>query len=159
MAGISAPRGRVAQLDSLRALAVGGVLFAHFVPAGHPLAALHLLPWGSLGVQLFFVLSGTLITGILLGCKAEVEATRQSVGFSLRRFYARRCLRIFPAYYATLLLTAFTLWPVVRESLPWHLVYASNFYVVRQGGWPDTVAHLWTLSVEEIGRASCRERV
>src|SRR3990172_5011715 len=125
------PQSRVAQLDSLRALAVGGVLYAHFVPAGHPLAALHVLPWGALGVQLFFVLSGLLITGILLACKRGIESGRQSLGFSLRRFYARRTLRIFPAYYLTLALTTATLWPVVRETLPWHVAYASNFYLAR----------------------------
>jgi peptidoglycan/LPS O-acetylase OafA/YrhL len=143
------PQSRVAQLDSLRALAVGGVLYAHFVPDAHPLAALHLLPWGALGVQLFFVLSGFLITGILLACKTEVETGQQSVGFSLRQFYARRFLRIFPAYYLTLALTAATLWPVVRETLPWHLAYASNFYLVNLGDWRAPISPLWTLSVEE----------
>jgi peptidoglycan/LPS O-acetylase OafA/YrhL len=141
--------GRLRQLDALRAVAVGGVLFAHFVPAGHPLAALHWLPWGDLGVQLFFVLSGFLITGILLGCQREVDAGRQSVAFSLRQFYVRRCLRIFPAYYLTLGLTSLSLWPIVRETLPWHAGYASNFYLASLGAWRDTVSHLWTLSVEE----------
>ncbi len=143
------PESRVAQLDSLRALAVGGVLYAHLVPGAHPLAALHLLPWGALGVQLFFVLSGFLITGILLTLKAEIEAGRQSLGFSLRCFFARRFLRIFPVYYLTLALTAATFWPVVRETLPWHLGYASNFYLAGLGAWRDPISPLWTLSVEE----------
>ena len=146
---MGASESRVAQLDSLRALAVGGVLYAHFVPAGHPLAALHVLPWGALGVQLFFVLSGFLITGILLSCKRGIESGQQSLGFSLRRFYARRTLRIFPAYYLTLALTATTLWPVVRETLPWHLAYASNFYLASLGSWREPISPLWTLSVEE----------
>jgi peptidoglycan/LPS O-acetylase OafA/YrhL len=141
--------GRLGQLDALRAVAVGGVLFAHVVPGGHPLAALHWLPWGELGVQLFFVLSGFLITGILLECRADLDAGRQSLGFSLRRFYARRCLRIFPAYYLTLALTSLTLWPTVRETFAWHAVYASNFYLAARGSWHSPVSHLWTLSVEE----------
>ncbi len=140
---------RIGQLDSLRALAVGGVLYAHFVPAGHPLAALHVLPWGALGVQLFFVLSGFLITGILLGCRNDIERGAMSIGSSLGRFYARRTLRIFPAYYLTLALTAATLWPVVRETLPWHVAYASNFYLARLGEWRPPISPLWTLSVEE----------
>lgn len=87
------------QLDALRAFAVFGVLLAHFFPS-FPLT--HWLDTGSLGVQLFFVLSGFLITGILLRLKEEIKAETSTPGFAIRRFYIRRFLRIFPIYYLTI---------------------------------------------------------
>jgi peptidoglycan/LPS O-acetylase OafA/YrhL len=68
----------------------------------------------------------------------------------LSAFYARRFLRIFPAYYAALLAAALLGLPLVRESLPWHLAYLSNHYIAARGSWPDApVCHLWSLAVEE----------
>ena len=88
------------ELDGLRALAVSSVLFAHFFPLKYQLS----LPFGSAGVQLFFVLSGFLITSILLRSK-DVKLSK-----SLKNFYARRFLRIFPLYYLVLGLCAFVGW-------------------------------------------------
>ena len=127
------------ELDGLRALAVGSVLFAHFVPVKYQLA----LPFGSAGVQLFFVLSGFLITSILLRSKDETLST------SLKNFYARRFLRIFPLYYLALALCAFTGWMSWGEDLHWHVFYMSNVYISKLGHWPDIGGHLWSLSVEE----------
>ena len=141
------PSDHLVQLDGLRALAVFLVLIQHFVPQGHIL--LKPAVWGTVGVQLFFVLSGFLITQILLGCRCNVEAGRSSVGFSLRRFYARRFLRIFPLFYASLIvLTVFDI-GVVRETLWWHVGYLSNVYLSIRGSMHGTVTHFWTLSVEE----------
>nr|MBA3570250.1 acyltransferase [Pyrinomonadaceae bacterium] len=81
------------QLDSLRAFAVLAVLIGHF--AGVPIAIQ--------GVQLFFVLSGFLITSILLDCKSQIDGQDGRRAFLLRQFYIRRFLRIFPPYYALLL--------------------------------------------------------
>jgi peptidoglycan/LPS O-acetylase OafA/YrhL len=136
--------GHRPQLDGLRALAVFGVLLAHT------------MPWlqerfdvGLAGVRLFFVLSGFLITGILLRARADAEAAGATRGRILFAFYARRFLRIFPAYYGVLLLVAAIDLPLVRETLGWHLAYLSNFYAY-QAGWPQTyLGHLWSLSVEE----------
>jgi peptidoglycan/LPS O-acetylase OafA/YrhL len=85
------------QLDALRAFAVGAVLIHHFI-AGHLPAILNKVPWGFLGVRLFFVLSGFLITGILLRSRHDVEASGIGRMFVARQFYARRFLRIFPLY-------------------------------------------------------------
>src|SRR5437764_8252449 len=83
----------IKQLDALRAFAVGSVMVAHYFPTLNRFGE-----WGAMGVNLFFVISGFLITEILLKCKKEVE-TDQSIRLTLRKFYARRFLRIFPLYY------------------------------------------------------------
>ena len=134
---------RMPQLDALRAFAVLGVFTNHWLPAG-----VAVLPWGNLGVQLFFVLSGFLITGILLDVR-EKTRTAYTIGVGLRRFYARRFLRIFPLFYATLAVGWIIGLPNIRASLPWHAVYASNFYVAFVNHTPGEASHLWTLAAEE----------
>lgn len=132
------------QLDALRAFAVGGVLLHHFLPVSTRVA-----PFGALGVKLFFVLSGFLITGILLQGKALIESGGQSVAYTLRQFYIRRFLRIFPLFYFVLLLAALLNIYPTRETLPWHLFYLSNVYITATGDWPGALSPFWTLAVEE----------
>lgn len=135
------PRGdRLPQLDGLRAVAIGLVLVHHLLPlpTGTP-------PLGHVGVSLFFVLSGFLITRILL------DGRGGGLGEQFKAFYARRALRILPPYFALL----GVLWLVgvrhIDDRLPWHAAYLSNWLftdgkVLRQGGLDR---HLWSLSVEE----------
>jgi len=133
------------QLDGLRAIAVLLVCWHHWMPKRYHLG----INWGSTGVDLFFVLSGFLITGILLQCRRYHEQGRQSVGFTARRFYARRFLRIFPLYYAVLALAsvALTLEPGILVSL-W--TYTFNLYAGTRGMLSGTlVSHFWSLAVEE----------
>ncbi|MCU7817014.1 MAG: acyltransferase [Candidatus Thiodiazotropha sp. (ex Rostrolucina anterorostrata)] len=129
------------QLDGLRAFAVMAVMVHHFLEGPGEL--------GHFPVRLFFVLSGFLITGILLNCRRLAEGGVQSKGYSIRQFYARRFLRIFPLYYMVIVVA----WSMgvsdVREALFWHLSYLSNFYFARIGWYPAATAHLWSLSVEE----------
>jgi peptidoglycan/LPS O-acetylase OafA/YrhL len=134
------------QLDSLRAIAVIGVMLHHFWPEGEVLIG---LTTGFLGVQLFFVLSGFLITGILLRARDVVSAGLQSTNTEIRRFYIRRFLRIFPLFYGMLAVTWIVGLPEVRDSLPWHLAYATNVYFVHIEDWHGSVSHLWSLAVEE----------
>lgn len=126
---------RKGQLDSLRAFAVMLVLYAHFWNEGTVA--------GTDGVYLFFVLSGYLITGVLLRARGSATA--------LRRFYLRRTLRIFPIYYLTLALAWLINLGGIRRSILWHLCYLSNIWFARQKSWADPwpADHLWTLSVEE----------
>ena len=128
------------QLDGLRAFAVAGVVAHHYMDG-----------LGSLGyfsVRLLFVLSGFLITGILLKCRYLVEAGIQSRARSMRQFYVRRFLRIFPLYYAVLGVAWLMRVPDVREALLWHVSYLSNFHFIKLGWFPATTAHLWALSIE-----------
>jgi peptidoglycan/LPS O-acetylase OafA/YrhL len=138
------PRTHLLGLNGIRALAVLGVLWHHAGPAAG-VQAIHLN--GFLGVDLFFVLSGLLITGLLL---QEQAATGR---IALAKFYVRRSLRIFPLYYAVL--AALSLYFVLsagassqREAflreLPWQLSYTSNWVPIH-----SMLAISWSLSTEE----------
>lgn len=135
-------------IDGLRAVAVVAVVGYHAAPA--------LVPGGFVGVDVFFVISGYLITSIIL-------AERDADSFSIWRFYARRVRRLFPALIlvltATLLLGWYYLIPHEFRSLGWHLVsgaaYFINFTLRGESGYFDTevdqkpLLHLWSLAVEE----------
>jgi peptidoglycan/LPS O-acetylase OafA/YrhL len=140
----AAPRPHLVQLDALRAFAVLGVLVSHFM---HDTPRLRVGgPWG---VRLFFVLSGFLITGILLECRAAIARDGGGVAFTLRQFYARRALRIAPVYYATLLAAWLLGVPAVREGLWWHVAYLSNLHFALTDSWHAPLSHFWSLAVEE----------
>jgi peptidoglycan/LPS O-acetylase OafA/YrhL len=131
------------ELDGLRCLAVGTVMIAHFSPTLSRYA-----DWGSLGVRLFFVLSGFLITLALLRARDRHEpgATRPR---ALRQFFVRRIFRLWPLYFASLL-AAYGLHVAGAESsLWWHLTFATNQYVFLHQHWPDLLSHFWTLAVEQ----------
>jgi peptidoglycan/LPS O-acetylase OafA/YrhL len=133
------------QLDGLRAIAVLLVCWHHWMPRRYHLG----INWGSTGVDLFFVLSGFLITGILLACRRALEQGRQSVGFTARRFYARRFLRIFPLYYAVLAVASvgLALEPAILVSL-W--TYTFNLVGAWKGALSGRlISHFWSLAVEE----------
>jgi len=134
------------QLDALRAFAVFGVLFHHMVNNKTKLLPFNL---GLIGVDLFYVLSGFLITGILLNNKIRIDNGNGSILVSVKSFFARRTLRILPIYYLTLLVAYIFSVAPVRETVWWHLCYATNFYIAQTGSWPGSVSHLWSLAVEE----------
>ncbi|MFB2973380.1 acyltransferase family protein [Aerosakkonema sp. BLCC-F183] len=131
------------QLDALRAIAVLGVLVYHWLPK--ELFLNSKLEWGILGVKLFFVLSGFLITGILLKCRDKIELYGQNTGELVRKFYIRRFLRLLPIYYLILFLTIISVsgW---NFSYFWHFTYTSNIYYAFNK-W-DVNSPFWTLSVE-----------
>ncbi|EMR04657.1 acyltransferase family protein [Cesiribacter andamanensis] len=129
----------IRSLDGLRALAVTLVMLFHF----------QLLDSGWIGVQIFFVLSGFLITRILL------QEKKQELGFYLKRFYWRRSLRIFPLYFTYLLLiTGVFMLVQMPESalgkLPYLYTYTFNFTRLSPE-WTHSplFTHFWSLSVEE----------
>jgi peptidoglycan/LPS O-acetylase OafA/YrhL len=132
------------QLDSMRAVAVMGVLLMHLAPA-----LVEPLGLGIIGVKPFFVLSGFLITGILLRGRRRVEEGRLTRGALLGGFLVNRTLRLWPLLLAALLCAAVLDVGSVRETFFWHAGYLSNFYMYRQGGWDGPASHLWSLSVEE----------
>jgi peptidoglycan/LPS O-acetylase OafA/YrhL len=134
----AAMRDHMPQLDGLRTLAVAAVVLSHWKPETSKT-----FPWGHLGVQTFFVLSGLLITGILLRCRDT------DLRLTLRSFYARRFLRIFPLYYVVVIGAAILEVPHAREMLPYHLTYTSNFAAFWREEWFGHTSHFWTLAVEE----------
>ena len=132
----------IKQLDALRAFAVGSVMVGHYFPTLNRFGE-----WGAMGVNLFFVISGFLITEILLKCKKEVE-NGQSIRLTLRQFYARRFLRIFPLYYLVISISFLFNFSDVRHELWWYLTYTVNYYGLVTGKWIG-LPHFWTLALEE----------
>lgn len=137
---------RVRSLDGLRAIAVLLVIASHsfdldwMEPAG-----VSFLNPGPMGVRLFFVLSGLLITGILIRARQEASS-RMGVW---RAFMARRALRILPAAYVVLAVAWLAGVPGMRQHGWWHVSYLSNVLFARQGDYDDGLAHFWSLAVEE----------
>lgn len=136
------------EIDGLRALAVLPVILFH--------AGFAAFSGGFVGVDVFFVISGYLITGIIL---AEREAGR----FSLLRFYERRARRILPALFVVVAATLMVAWcwlmPGHMKALSTSVLavcgYASNVLFASESGYFDTAAelkpllHTWSLGVEE----------
>ena len=134
------------QLDGLRALAVLAVCFDHWDISA--LRYFRWIEWGHLGVWLFFVLSGFLITDILLKSKTPIEAGERGTWDSARVFYIRRFLRILPIYYLTLLVTGIFVHDV-RRLMVWHVTYTTDFWTaLHPGDYPYGI-HFWTLGIEE----------
>ena len=137
------------QLDSLRFFAVLGVLVSHYwIPQGLPWLMAD-MDWGWIGVHLFFVLSGFLITGILLDCRQMAEASSQPLLFYVRQFYVRRFLRIFPIYYLVIGIAIVWNFPQARELWGWLVSYTANIYITVQNSWIGLFSHFWSLAVEE----------
>jgi peptidoglycan/LPS O-acetylase OafA/YrhL len=137
--------GYMTQLDGIRAFAVGGVILEHWASGmpGTVRSAVAHLDLGGWGVECFFVLSGFLITGILLQAK-EARGFATAIG----HFYGRRALRIFPAYYLVLLVASVAS-PVMRNVALWHALYLGNFYPLAHGTFAPSGGHFWSLAVEE----------
>lgn len=135
----------ISEFDGLRALAAFGVMTAHFLPMeGGSILERIGQRLGGVGVDLFFALSGFLITNILLSCRELVQPTSAT----LRQFYARRVLRICPVYYLAFLLFALGLAPNIRDQSVWFLTYTVNFGKAGSGNFYP-LNHFWTLAVEE----------
>ena len=140
---------RVAGLDGLRGIAVLAVIIYH--------ADLGILPGGFLGVDIFFVLSGFLITSILI---QEISKTGK---IDRAQFYLRRIRRLMPALFLMLLFAVIAsgLWAhdaayPVRRDLPWALTFVVNWsYIFFDQSYfvnisrPPMLQHLWSLAIEE----------
>jgi peptidoglycan/LPS O-acetylase OafA/YrhL len=139
---------RTVALDGLRAIAVLAVIVEHTLP----LSLTPMLWWGpgGAGVRLFFVLSGYLISGILLDARRDANAQRYPLVSVLYAFYVRRALRIFPLAYLALALAAVAGLPAMREHGWWYLTYTSNWMSLQRGfNWDQGLGHFWSLAVEE----------
>jgi peptidoglycan/LPS O-acetylase OafA/YrhL len=116
----------VPALDGLRAIAVIGVLISHYKLSESLNYFVDILPWGHIGVRLFFVLSGYLITSILINCRDLAETNGLSPLLLLRQFYCRRFLRIFPLFYAVILIAYLLDVGNIKEVMIYHVFYLSN---------------------------------
>ena len=142
---------RIPSLDGLRAISIGAVLFAHASKTGgFPQAGTSRLSMfldGKLGVRVFFVISGFLITSLLL---KEFSKTGR---VSLKAFYQRRALRILPVYYCYILAVGLLTWLGLRMIPPVNFFSAGVFATDLWGEWyaPQywPLAHTWSLSIEE----------
>jgi peptidoglycan/LPS O-acetylase OafA/YrhL len=153
----SAAGGHIPVLDGIRGIAILAVLLFHFIAPenrdGLANAAVSwLFSYGALGVDLFFILSGFLITGILYDARTDEHY--------FRNFYMRRLLRIFPLYYGVLVII-FLVLPLIpelrgteiiglRAYQAWAWLYAVNIYLAIHNGWVlSYIEHFWSLAVEE----------
>ena len=136
----------IPQLDSIRAIAVILVIFHHWLPRK---SIIHFIANGPLGVNIFFVLSGFLITGILLKAKKQLEAKGLKKITVFKNFYIRRTLRIFPIYYLLLIILWFLSDPNIKQHGVYYFTYTSNILFYSQQYFPGRLAHLWSLAVEE----------
>jgi peptidoglycan/LPS O-acetylase OafA/YrhL len=150
-------RGHMPALDGVRGLAIAMVLAVHFVgdtvaTNGLERGLVRISNYGLFGVDLFFVLSGFLITGILFDTKDSPHY--------FRTFYVRRALRIFPLYYAVLVCVFFVA-PLVpwlagpdlaaaRAHQAWAWLYGVNVFDGLRGAYSlPYLDHFWSLAVEE----------
>lgn len=135
---------RIPSLDGLRAVAIMMVIAQH-LSSGHTIAMLDYLwrfQFGDLGVRIFFVISGFLITSLLR------KEFRINGRIDLARFYLRRALRIFPAYYAFLAILALSALAGLQK-LAAHDFLPSVVYLANYLPTPRVLAHTWSLAVEE----------
>ncbi|KAA6438650.1 acyltransferase [Dyadobacter flavalbus] len=136
-------QGHIIQLDGIRFIAIALVLIDHLF------VAVNVIPFGALGVTIFFVLSGFLISRILLKSKEKTFGTPGGFKKYLRKFLIRRTIRIFPVYYLTIFLLYIFNVPPVRDKLAWLALYGTNIYMAFNKTWMGSVDHLWSLAVEE----------
>jgi peptidoglycan/LPS O-acetylase OafA/YrhL len=147
-------KGHIGPLDGVRGIAILLVLFFHCFEKIkiYPFSFISEIGW--VGVDLFFVLSGFLITGILVDTKGNDNY--------LSSFFAKRALRIFPLYYLSLLLVFITLMiPSIESYNPvfdkrhlqssiYYFTFTQNLYFSFNGwGVTDLLNHFWSLAVEE----------
>ncbi len=140
ISGLYGKGQRILELDALRGLACLAIFIHHLAP--------HRFPWGWAAVDLFFVLSGFLITSIILNSFHE----RRFLG----HFYMRRGLRIWPIYFLTVLLLAAAT-PILPRpydsyGLPYLLTYTQNvplYWSYKAPQFTSYLMHTWSLAIEE----------
>jgi peptidoglycan/LPS O-acetylase OafA/YrhL len=136
---------RAIQLDGLRALAMLGICWDHWVPEAWSLG----LPY-EVGLYFFLVLTGYFITGSLLRIRDKQEALGGGWRWrAWKEFQWRRGLRIMAPYYAALALAFVFLAPTLWHNLHWYALYLTNFHIALLGEWPDGTSHFWSIAIQQ----------
>ncbi len=134
----------IAQLDSVRALAIFLVIISHWFPQD---SILYDIAETINAPNIFFTISGFLITKILISDRLKAERLGLGKKIIFRNFYLKRILRIFPGYYL-LLLIVFILNNFEKIDYTYYLSFTSNIHIFKMGVWGQ-ITHLWTMAVEE----------
>jgi peptidoglycan/LPS O-acetylase OafA/YrhL len=136
-------------LNGIRAIAVLLVIISHRFPKDH---FIHVFPLGSYGVDIFFVLSGFLISrSLFYQIKKNDEHTLSRLKI-VKNFFFRRILRIFPIYYLLLIflfLTGGIIGNEFKSNILWYVFYGVNYLNYYENKWFGALGHFWSLSVEE----------
>jgi peptidoglycan/LPS O-acetylase OafA/YrhL len=132
------------QLNGIRFIAVLLVLIDHWLIPINPFYF-----FGHLGVVIFFVLSGFLITRILFESADQCRVRGSSINVKLFIFITRRSLRIFPTYFILLILGYFFTSTKYDFLIYYLITYTPNLYIIKYQSWIGIWDHLWTLAVEE----------
>lgn len=125
----------IPRLDALRALSIGLVIFEHWVSQR--------LGLGIIGVTTFFVISGYLITGLIVN-----DVSNPSTVNAAANFFWRRTLRLFPAYYFCIAILYIFNIGDIKQTLIYNLLYISNFKIAIDNSWNGS-GHFWSLAIEE----------
>lgn len=134
------------QIDSLRFFAVFLVLMSHWL---YGLPVIEKLKLGTIGVEMFFVISGFLISLQLFKYRLDIDSKISSLKNTLKVFYIRRVLRIFPLYYFILIIATLVNKGELMDAFIWNFTYTTNFYIIKIQHWPAIFSQFWSLSVEE----------
>ncbi len=138
----------IIQLDGIRFFAVLMVMIAHWLQWQWSNIILIKIPFVH-GVTLFFVLSGFLITRILLENRDKYNEIQLKKTHLVKNFYIRRFFRIFPIYYLLIFGLLIFNYKNTRELFPWLVTYSSNIYQSINNVYIGDFNHFWSLAVEE----------
>lgn len=138
----------VVQLDGLRFFAIFSVMIAHWAQWNFTNTIVSAIPFVH-GVILFFVLSGFLISNILIRNRVLYDAQKARKKELYKAFYIRRIIRIFPIYYLLLIGLYWIDFEQTRTLAPWLFTYTSNIYQSIHNVYIGSFNHFWSLAVEE----------
>lgn len=143
---MSAPlQSRAIQLDGLRALAMLGICWDHWVPKAWNFN----LPY-EIGLYFFLVLTGYFITGSLLRTRDRAEAAGGPWRWKAwKHFQWRRGLRIIVPYYTALAIAFIFMAPILWKNIHWYLLYLTNFHIALIGKWPPGTSHFWSIAIQQ----------
>lgn len=139
----------ISGLNGIRAIAVFLVILSHRFPSDH---FVNSFPIGSYGVNIFFVLSGFLISrSLFFNINVDKAVALPNITI-IKNFFIRRCLLIFLIYYLLLLfmfLTGGIIGNQFKSNFLWYAFYGVNYLNYSENRWFGSLAHFWSLSVEE----------